>query len=135
NNAMVAFYAEMVAQGLQDRVTTFTLSDFGRTLDPAGSGAGTVGTDHAWGNHQLVMGGSVIGGDFYGVSGPNRTAFPELVRGGPQDTDWRGRWIPTASVEQYACTLATWLGLQAADIPAVFPLIGRFSTPNLGFLA
>lgn len=134
NNAMVSFYAEMSAQGLQDRVTAFTLSDFGRTFNPAGTGAGSVGSDHAWGNHQFVMGGSVLGGNFYGVAGPNGTAFPELVNGGAQDTDSRGRWIPTAAVEQYAGTLATWFGLPGADLPVVFPLIGRFTTPNLGFM-
>jgi len=134
NAAMLAFYNEMVAQGLQDKVTTFTLSDFGRTLDPAGSGVGTVGSDHAWGNHQFVMGGSVIGGNFYGVPGPNGTVFPTLVRSGPDDTDSRGRWIPTAAVEQFAGTLATWFGLPPADLPVVFPLIGRFTTPNLGFM-
>src|SRR5207245_11303647 len=73
--------------------TTLFRSDFGRTLQPAGS-AGTVGSDHAWGSHHLVMGGSVIGGDFYGVSGPNGTVFPTLQLGGPDDTDTRGRWIP-----------------------------------------
>ena len=134
NNALVSFYAELGFQGLQNRVTTFTQSDFGRTLDPAGSGAGTVGSDHAWGSHQFVMGGSVIGGNFYGVAGSNGTAFPTLTRSGPDDTDSRGRWIPTCAVEQYAGTLATWFGLPAADLPVVFPHIGRFTTPNLGFM-
>ena len=64
--------------------------------------------------------------------------YPTLRLGGPDDTDGgstpRGRWIPTTSVEQYAATLATWYGLSSADLTAVFPLIGRFSTPNLGFL-
>jgi uncharacterized protein (DUF1501 family) len=117
---------------MQDKVTTFTMSDFGRTLQPAGSGVTAVGTDHAWGNHQLIAGGSVLGHTFYGQ-------YPTLALGGPDDTDGgsnpRGRWIPTTSVEQYAATLATWYGLPGADLPAVFPLIGRFATPNLGFLA
>jgi uncharacterized protein (DUF1501 family) len=132
--AMSAFYAATLELGAQSRVTTFTLSDFGRTLAPSGSG-GTVGSDHGWGNHHLVMGGSVLGGDFYGVPGPNGTVFPTLELGGPDDTDSRGRWIPTASVEQYAGTLATWLGLRSQDLPTAFPLIGRFTTPNLGFLS
>jgi uncharacterized protein (DUF1501 family) len=134
DDAMKAFYDATVELGIDSRVTTFTLSDFGRTLQPAGTGAAVVGSDHAWGNHQFVMGGAVLGGDFYGVAGPNGTVYPTLQLSGPDDTDTRGRWIPTASVEQYAATLATWFGLAPGDLTAVFPLIGRFSTPNLGFL-
>ena len=132
SQAINAFYAATVELGVQDKVTTFTMSDFGRTFQPAGTGAATVGTDHAWGNHQLIAGGSVLGRTLYG-------AYPRLLLGGPDDTDGgsnpRGRWIPTTSVEQYAATLATWYGLSTADLTAVFPLIGRFATTNLGFLA
>ncbi len=131
SQAMNAFFLATLEMGVQNNVTTFTMSDFGRTLDPAGTG-NAVGSDHAWGNHQLIMGGSVLGGTFYGT-------YPTLVKGGPDDTDGgaspRGRWIPTTSVEQYAATLATWYGLPSADLTAVFPLIGRFAAPNLGFLA
>ncbi|MEP6767269.1 MAG: DUF1501 domain-containing protein [Acidobacteriota bacterium] len=133
--AMKAFFDATVELGVDSRVTTFTLSDFARTLQPAGSGAATVGTDHAWGSHQFVMGSSVIGKDFYGVKGPNNTVFPTLTLGGPNDTDTRGRWIPTASVDQYAATLATWFGLAGSDLSTVFPLLSRFTTPNLAFLA
>jgi len=132
SQAISAFYAATVELGLQDKVTTFTMSDFGRTLQPAGTGVNVVGTDHAWGNHQLIVGGSVLGHTLYGT-------YPTLRLGGPDDTDGgsnpRGRWIPTTSVEQYAATLATWYGLSSADLTAVFPLIGRFATPNLGFMA
>lgn len=131
SQAMNAFYNATVELGLQDSITTFTLSDFGRTLQPAGSGAAQVGSDHAWGNHHLIMGGAVRGNRLYGT-------YPTLQLGGPDDTDGgatpRGRWIPTTSVEQYAATLATWYGLSTSDLPAVFPLIGRFPTANLGFL-
>ncbi|MCA1578724.1 MAG: DUF1501 domain-containing protein [Acidobacteria bacterium] len=132
SQAISAFYAATVELGMQDKVTAFTMSDFGRTFQPAGSGLTTVGTDHAWGNHQLIVGGSVLGRTLYG-------AYPVLRLGGPDDTDGgsnpRGRWIPTSSVEQYAGTLATWYGLSTADLTAVFPLIGRFPSANLGFLA
>lgn len=132
SQAMDAFYKATVELGVQDKVTTFTMSDFGRTFQPAGTGVNAVGTDHAWGNHQLILGGSVLGNTFYGT-------YPTLRLGGPDDTDGgtnpRGRWIPTTSVEQYAATLATWYGLSTADLSAVFPLIGRFSTANLGFFA
>lgn len=134
-NAISAFSAATEELGLGAQVTTFTLSDFGRTLQPAGTGAGTVGTDHAWGNHHFVIGGAVRGGDFYGTPGPNGSVFPALQLSGPNDTDDRGRWIPTVSVEQYAATLAQWFGVSAADLPLVFPNIGRFDGSNLGFLA
>ena len=130
SQAMKAFYDATVELGLADKITTFTLSDFGRTLQPAGAGQG-VGSDHAWGNHHFVMGGAVRGGDFYGQ-------FPELALGGPNDTDGganpRGRWIPNLSVEQYAATLALWYGLSQSDLPLVFPFIGRFASSNLGFM-
>lgn len=131
SQAINAFYLATVELGVQDKVVTFTMSDFGRTFQPAGSGVTTVGTDHAWGNHQLIVGGQVLGHTLYGT-------YPTLRLGGPDDTDGgsnpRGRWIPTTSVEQYAATLATWYGLSTADLTAVFPLIDRFSSPNLGFL-
>jgi uncharacterized protein (DUF1501 family) len=130
SQAMNAFYNATVELGLQNNVTAFTLSDFGRTLQPAGTGA-QAGSDHAWGNHHFVMGGSVLGNRIYGT-------YPTLALGGPDDTDGgtspRGRWIPTTSVEQYAATLATWYGLSTSDLPAVFPLISRFPNANLGFV-
>ena len=70
-----------------------------------------------------------------GVAGPNGIVYPTLQLSGPNDTDSRGRWIPTVAVEQYAATLATWFGLPPGDLMTVFPLIGRFTTPTLGFLA
>jgi uncharacterized protein (DUF1501 family) len=136
SQATRAFYDEMVAQGLADKVTQFTLTDFNRTFNPGGSG-GNVGSDHAWANHQIVIGGGVIGGDFYGMNTSNGTPFPTLVNNGPDDADMtnaRGRWIPTTSVEQYAGTLAKWFGLEAADMPYVFPNIGNFSLMDLGFM-
>ena len=132
SQAMNAFYAATVEMGIHNNVTTFTLSDFSRTLNPAGSGQNQVGSDHAWGNHHLILGGAVRGGSFYGT-------YPTLAAGGPDDTDGgsapRGRWIPTTSVEQYAATLAGWYGLAQSDFPAVFPLLDRFPTANMGFMS
>ncbi len=133
SQALKAFYDETVAQGIADDVTTFTLSDFSRTLNPAGSGSGS-GSDHAWGNHAFVVGGAVHGGDFYGRPGPNGTVFPTLVNSGPDDADTRGRFIPTTSVEMFAATLARWYGVSQADIPLVFPFINNFPTSDLGFM-
>jgi uncharacterized protein (DUF1501 family) len=137
SQAARSFYDEMGAQNAQNDVTMFTLSDFGRTFNPAGSG-GTVGSDHAWGNHLFVIGGSVLGGDFYGVNSANGTPFPTLTFNGPDDADSgtnaRGRWIPTTSVDQYAATLARWFGLPENQMASVFPNIGNFSTSNLLFM-
>jgi uncharacterized protein (DUF1501 family) len=121
--ALRAFYNGLVALGVQDQVTLFTLSDFGRTLR-----VNDGGSDHAWGNHHIVMGGAVRGGQTYG-------AFPNQALGGPDDTDRDGRWIPTTAVDQYAATLAKWFGVADADIPAVVPNIARFPTRDLGFMA
>ena len=120
--AMRTFYDATVKLGVEGNVTTFTLSDFGRTLRPASGG----GTDHAWGSHHFVMGGAVRGADFYGT-------WPTLALGGPDDTGSDGRWIPTISVDQYAATLATWYGASPSDLPEVLPNIGNFATNDLGF--
>ena len=139
SQAMRAFYDEMGTQGVQNNVTTFTLSDFGRTMNPAGAGS-IVGSDHAWGNHMFVMGGSVMGGNIYGSTRADGTGniFPTLQLGGPDDIDTgtapRGRWLPTTSVEQYAGTLARWYGLNDTDLAAVFPNIVNFPNNNLGFM-
>ena len=137
SQAARAFYDEMVAQGIADKVTQFTMTDFNRTFNPGGAGA-NVGSDHAWANHQFVIGAGVIGGNFYGMNTSNGTPFPTLVNDGPDDADSgnaRGRWIPTTSVEQYAGTLAKWFGLEAADVPYVFPNMVNFPVTNLGFMA
>ncbi|MBV9506333.1 MAG: DUF1501 domain-containing protein, partial [Acidobacteriia bacterium] len=132
SDAMAAFYNATIELNVSHAVTTFTLSDFSRTFVPAGTGATTVGSDHAWGSHHFVLGDGVNGGNFYG-------AFPDLVVGGNQDTDTgsgaRGRWIPTISVDEYAATLATWYGLSPTNLMTVFPNIINFKTSNLGFLS
>jgi uncharacterized protein (DUF1501 family) len=140
SQALRAFYDEMLAQGLSNSVTSFTISDFGRTLQPSGSGAGSVGTDHAWGSHAFIMGGAVQGGAFYGSTRPDGSGlpygFPALQLAGPDDTTSnRGQWIPTTSIDQYAATLATWYGLALSDRAAVFPNLATFATPTLPFLA
>jgi uncharacterized protein (DUF1501 family) len=138
SQASRAFYDEMSVQGLQNQVTQFTLSDFNRTFNPGGSGS-LVGSDHAWGNHMFVIGGAVIGGDFYGVNTTNGTPYPSLVFNGPDDADSgtnaRGRWIPTTSVDQYGATLAKWFGLPDEDRNYVFPNLSNFPVHNLGFMA
>jgi uncharacterized protein (DUF1501 family) len=128
SQAMRAFYDEMVAQGNSNSVTLFTISDFGRTFQASGSGAGSVGSDHAWGSHAFIMGGSVLGGTFYGT-------YPTLDVNGPDDDGGkRGRWIPTTSIDQYGATLARWYGLDPALLTTVFPNLSKFPTQNIGFL-
>jgi uncharacterized protein (DUF1501 family) len=118
--AMAAFYQYTMDAGVANQVTSFTLSDFGRTLQPSGSGS-----DHGWGSHHFIMGGAVQGGNVYGT-------FPDLTLGGPDDTGNRGVLIPSTSIDQYGATLATWLGVP--DPSLVFQNIGNFTTANLGFL-
>jgi uncharacterized protein (DUF1501 family) len=103
------------------RVTTFTCSDFGRTFPANGQGS-----DHGWGSHHLIMGGAVHGQKTYGT-------FPVLTVGGPDDTS-TGRWIPTTACDQFFATMATWFGVDSNNLAEVFPNLGRFSTPNLGFI-
>ena len=122
--ALKAFYDATVQLGLANNVTTFTLSDFGRTFKPAAG----QGSDHAWGNHQFVIGGAVKGGDFYGK-------FPTLQLSGPDDVTAEGRWLPTTAVDQYAATLAPWFGLPASDLASVFPTLAKFPSASLGFLS
>ncbi|AEG91442.1 DUF1501 domain-containing protein [Ramlibacter tataouinensis] len=128
-DAMAAFHAATEDLGLAANVTTFTQSDFGRTFAPNSS----RGTDHAWGNHQLVLGGAVIGNATYG-------RYPELALGGPDDAgqaQWErlGRWVPTASVDQYAATLLRWWGLGEGQIDGVLPNLRNFgSARGLNFL-
>lgn len=122
--ALKAFYSATVQLGVASSVTTFTLSDFGRTFQPNTGG----GTDHGWGSHHFIIGGAVRGRRFYG-------RYPVLALDGPDDAGNTGCWIPTVSVDQYAATLATWFGVPASDLPLVVPNIGRFAGANLGFMA
>jgi uncharacterized protein (DUF1501 family) len=121
SQSMFAFQRAMEQLGLSNDVTTFTASDFGRTLLSNDSGS-----DHGWGSHHLILGGAVNGRRTYGK-------FPTLAINGPDDTD-TGRWIPSTAIDQYFATLATWFGVDSGNLGAVFPNLGRFSTPNLGFV-
>lgn len=121
-SAFQYFDGLMVNMGLSNQVTSFTISDFGRTLT-----CNSDGTDHGWGSHHFVVGGAVQGQDIYGQ-------YP--VVGVDQTNDvGAGRLIPTTSVEQYAGTLARWFGLSDGQVRTVFPNFGNFgSNPYLSFL-
>ncbi|MBP7625202.1 MAG: DUF1501 domain-containing protein, partial [Xanthomonadales bacterium] len=132
-NGLTKFYQATQQMGIANQVTSFTASEFGRTLTNNGDG-----TDHGWGGHQLVIGGAVNGGRFYG-------RFPSLAtsNSNPDDAGW-GQIIPTTSVDQYAWTLARWYGLpdDAGGRGLVFPNVTRFNdvsqngtgSHHLGFL-
>jgi uncharacterized protein (DUF1501 family) len=121
--AIAAFYAATQELGVAQNVTTFTESDFSRTFQPTTSD----GSDHAWGSHHLVVGGAVQGGQIFGK-------FPTFELGGPDDTDVRGRWIPTTSVDQYGATLCSWFGIPDSALTTVFPNFANFNSQKLGFL-
>ncbi|MCS6946493.1 MAG: DUF1501 domain-containing protein, partial [Steroidobacteraceae bacterium] len=121
SSALKRFYDATVEMGVQDAVTTFTQSDFGRTLTSNGDGS-----DHAWGGVQIVVGGSVRGQQIYGN-------YPLLAVGGPEDVGG-GRFIPSTSCDQYVATLARWFGVTDAQMPQVAPSIGNFANRYLGFL-
>lgn len=132
-NGLTKFYQATQQMGIANQVTSFTASEFGRTLTNNGDG-----TDHGWGGHHLVIGGAVNGGRFFG-------RFPSLATStsNPDDAGW-GQIIPTTSVDQYAWTLARWYGLpdDAGGRGLVFPNVTRFTdlsqngtgSSHLGFL-
>ncbi len=121
SRSLAAFQEAVERLGAAERVTTFTASDFGRTLTTNGDGS-----DHAWGSHHFILGGAVNGRKIYG-------RMPDLTLDGPDDVG-RGTWVPTTSVDEYAATLARWFGVSARDLPVVLPNIGRFASQDLGFL-
>ncbi|MEM8955260.1 MAG: DUF1501 domain-containing protein [Verrucomicrobiota bacterium] len=125
SKAMSEFDMAMTELNLQNNVTTFTASDFARTLTSNGKG-----TDHAWGSNQMIMGGAVNGGQIYGT-------YPSLALGTNLDTG-RGRLIPTLSTDEYFAELARWFGVSNTDLPTVLPNLPRFytpgTTPPVGFM-
>lgn len=119
--AMAAFQQALDSTGDSDKVTSFTMSDFGRTLSTNGDG-----TDHGWAGHQLVMGGAVKGGDIFGT-------VPQQRLGGERDVG-AGRIIPGFANEQYFATLAQWFGVSPAQCRQLFPNLANFNQDNLGFV-
>ncbi|HET8941521.1 MAG TPA: DUF1501 domain-containing protein [Rudaea sp.] len=129
SQALGSFYNATAQLGAHNAVTSFTFSEFARTLNSNGDG-----TDHAWGGIQLVLGGSVKGKQLYGaqMASGNRY-FPDQTLDG-DDCLARGQMIPSVSCDQYSATLAKWMGANDCDIGTIFPYVGNFSTADLGFL-
>jgi len=123
-----AFQRAMEQLGVSNNVTSFTASDFGRTFR-TNSIYEVAGSDHGWGSHHIVVGGAVNGRRTFGQ-------FPILNTNGPDSvsTSNEGRWIPKISVDEYSATLAKWFGVSAGNMTTIFPNIGRFATPDLGFM-
>lgn len=114
------FNSAMQELNMADKVTTFTMSDFGRTLTSNGDG-----TDHGWAGNQLVMGGAVKGGDIYGE-------FLTQHLDGPQDVG-SGRLIPSVANEQYFASLAQWFGVPSSELSDIFPNLTNFDRTTLDF--
>lgn len=129
NQALGAFWSSLVEIGAENEVTSFTMSDFGRTLTGNGNGS-----DHAWGGNLLVLGGAVQGNKLYG-------RYPNMIINNNDDTnqDWsfsRGQYIPTTAVDQVGATLAKWMGVSSdTAMDAVFPNLASFGVRDLGFMA
>ncbi len=121
DEAIGAFYGWLGEMSMENNVTLFTASDFGRTLTSNGDGS-----DHGWGAHHFVVGGAVQGGDIYGT-------FPQVAFGTPEDVR-QGNLLPSTSVDQYAATFARWLGVTDTNVPDVIPNIVNFSPRYLDFL-
>jgi uncharacterized protein (DUF1501 family) len=134
SDVITAFYNATVELGIASNVTTFTASDFGRTLTVNGDGS-----DHGWGSHHFVVGGAVKGAGFYGTPPPISVGDTQA----PED-QWhvgQGRLLPSTSVDQYAATLARWFGVADSELNAVLPNLKNFGAgagfpnypTNLGF--
>lgn len=119
DQALTWFYNWTKTTGMANNVTTFTASDFGRTLTSNG-----LGSDHGWGGHHFVLGGAVNGGAFYG--GPNAGQEFPVVSLTSNDQVGQGRLLPTTSVEEYGATFAKWMGASTGDLATVFPNLSRF---------
>ena len=123
DQAMTWFYNWSVAQGISSNVTSFTMSDFGRTQTSNGAGS-----DHGWGTHCLALGGAVNGGTFYGGTAAG-SEFPTVALLGPNDVG-QGRLLPVTSVDEYGATFARWMGASTGELVTVFPNLGRFARTN-----
>lgn len=121
SQALAAFYNATQETGLAQQVTSFTESEFGRTLQSNGSGS-----DHAWGSHQLVLGGAVQGG-IYGQ-------MPEFALNGPDDANGRGVWIPKIATAQVGATLGRWFGASEEELASAFPNLAQFASSDVGFM-
>jgi uncharacterized protein (DUF1501 family) len=118
SDGMKAFQSDLESRGVDDRVVTFTQSEFGRTIT-----INSNGTDHGWGGHQFVMGTPVQGGQVIG-------ALPEYAIG--SSDIYQSSFIPQYSVEQYAANLSKWFGISDSEMSGIFPTYNRFENIDFG---
>jgi uncharacterized protein (DUF1501 family) len=111
-----AFMTALREMGLEKNVLVTTHSDFNRTY----TSNITRGSDHAWGNHQLILGGGIRGGRIIGT-------IPEPELNGSLDFNGYGTWIPDLSVTQMAASIGMWMGLSSGQVASVFPDLSKFS--------
>jgi uncharacterized protein (DUF1501 family) len=115
DTAIGNFMNSLDEMGLTDQVLICTHSDFSRTLTSNTSG----GSDHAWANNQLMIGGGINGGRIVGT-------MPDLELGGSSDLNGLGCWIPALSVTQMTGAIGGWMGLNSSQVAAVFPDLANF---------
>jgi uncharacterized protein (DUF1501 family) len=121
SQALKAFYDRTVELGIADKVTTYTISDFARTITSNGQGS-----DHGWGGNSIVMGGAVNGGKIYG-------GFPQMsLANNPQNVSFRGNFIPSVSTDELFAELALWYGVSPADLCYALPNLGNFYSYSAG---
>ena len=128
NEAVGAFQSTIDSINLASSVTSFTASDFGRTLSSNGNG-----TDHGWGGHSFIFGGAVDGGRVIGET-PNYSTTNNPDDAGEEDGSFAGRIIPKISVSQYAATLSRWMGVSEAELSSALPDLQNFAEQDLGFM-
>ena len=113
SDAMKEFNDAMEEIGTQGCVTTFSMSEFARTLTSNGNG-----TDHAWGGNVMAMGGPIVGGNIFGTY-PSLELNNSIEVGG-------GVLIPQLSCDEYFAELAMWFGVSSSDLSTIFPNLGHF---------
>ena len=123
-SAVKAFDDELKARSLDRHVLTLVMTEFGRTLMPAGSG-----TDHAWGVPWALIGSAVRGGQVYGQMPP-----PVIGSSFDFDPDGKGRWVPEFAADQVGATLMSWMGVRDEDLLRLSPHLRNFPTAKLALL-
>ncbi len=119
DTAFGEFSDALTELGLGKQVTTFSLSEFSRTLTSNGNG-----TDHAWGGNVMVLGEDVLGKKIYGE-------YPTLALASSLELG-SGVMLPQISADEYFAELALWFGINPSDLSTIFPTLTNFYQPGSG---
>jgi uncharacterized protein (DUF1501 family) len=117
NADLEALHTDLVALDLWDSTTIVSISDFGRTLTSNG-----IGTDHAWGGNNFLLGGAVKGRRIHGQ-------FPEDLNPATSELEvgrGRGIFVPTTPWEGMWYGVAEWFGVEADRLYDVVPNAANF---------